>query len=48
MTPLCECGCGQPVKWNKLKKEWNKYLQHHHKRSKSYLKSKEAQLCECG
>ena len=29
--PLCSCGCGNLVKWNKEKKDWNKYINYHNK-----------------
>jgi len=31
---LCECGCGNPVTWNKRKRCWNKYICNHHCRGK--------------
>lgn len=30
-APLCECGCGKPVRWREDKKRWNKRIQNHHK-----------------
>lgn len=30
---LCPCGCGQPVKWNKVRKRWNKYIHGHNPRT---------------
>lgn len=38
--PLCACGCGQPVTFNKISKKWNKFVYAHHNRMQSY---KEAQ-----
>jgi 5-methylcytosine-specific restriction endonuclease McrA len=29
ITHLCDCGCGNKVKWNKNKKEWNKFVRGH-------------------
>ena len=31
--PKCKCGCNRPVKWNKIKKDWNIYLLGHANRS---------------
>jgi hypothetical protein len=28
-APLCACGCGQNVKWDKWKCEWNKFISGH-------------------
>lgn len=28
-VPLCICGCGKHVKWNKKKKQWNMYINGH-------------------
>lgn len=28
-APLCECGCGKPVKWNKNYRRWNERIQYH-------------------
>lgn len=28
-APLCECGCGKLVKWNKRRKRWNYRIQYH-------------------
>ncbi len=30
--PLCKCKCGEPVKWNKGKNCWNKYINYHSRR----------------
>lgn len=30
--PLCGCGCGESVKWNKKEKKWNKYIHGHYVR----------------
>jgi hypothetical protein len=35
ITPLCECGCGQPVGRNKAKGVWNKFRHGHNSRSSS-------------
>lgn len=34
LPPLCACGCGDPVKWNKRKKCWNKFIYGHNRRGK--------------
>lgn len=31
-APLCNCGCGEKVKWNKSKKRWNKFIKGHERR----------------
>jgi len=28
-APLCACGCGNPVKWDKWHKRWNNYINGH-------------------
>lgn len=28
-APLCKCGCGHPVSWNRAKNKWNAYLADH-------------------
>jgi len=28
-APLCRCGCGKPVTWNKWRNRWNTYLKGH-------------------
>jgi very-short-patch-repair endonuclease len=33
-TPLCACGCGLFVKWNKNKKQWNIFIYSHNLRNK--------------
>lgn len=40
--PLCACGCGERVKWNKYKKKWNIYLKAHHWRG--VTRSKQTRL----
>jgi very-short-patch-repair endonuclease len=57
-APLCACGCGNYVNWNKQKKKWSKYLPNHildvfHKRSVAKTKEKkmlagDPPLCLCG
>jgi len=52
-APLCACGCGNPVKWVKWCKRWNKYIHGHNekgrKRSPKWkLLEVEAPLCKCG
>ena len=50
-APLCKCGCGQKVKWNKWKNRWNEYLYAHNSRGKNWEPKppdNEAPLCECG
>lgn len=57
-APLCACGCGERVKWNKRKKKWNKFIHRHNLKGKNnpsygkdkYAKEKvkEAPLCACG
>ena len=49
MEHLCECGCGERVKWNKQYKRWNRFIKGHHGRSAAYWKTQGTpQLCECG
>lgn len=31
--PLCQCGCGQPVKGNWARKSWSRYIVGHHRNS---------------
>lgn len=35
-TPLCKCGCGQPVDWNKRKNGWNLYVGGHYRPKRPY------------
>ncbi len=51
-SPLCKCGCGEPVKWNKSKKRWNIFLSNHQARNKNYHENYRKQfetppLCKC-
>jgi len=41
LPPLCACGCGERVKWNKDKKNWNIYVPYHHLRGKRRVFTKE-------
>jgi hypothetical protein len=34
--PLCECGCGLPVKWDKNGKVWNRWRPGHSHRSQGW------------
>ena len=34
LAPLCTCGCNQKVKWNKITKQWNKYVNFHMNKGK--------------
>lgn len=43
-APLCKCGCGQEVKWNKHSKRWNSILKGH----TSPCKKPNLCLCGCG
>ena len=36
--PLCKCGCGSEVKWDKKAKKWNKYIRWHQGKNSSYHK----------
>lgn len=50
-APLCECGCGQPVKWNKRYHRWNRFINYHTFRVFQWgmIKDKgEPPLCKCG
>jgi len=49
-APLCACGCGERVKWNKQYKRWNRFINGHNNRGILYwTEQKEApKLCECG
>lgn len=38
--PLCACGCGEPVRFNKKYKKWNKYLKEHKGRAKKAIPNK--------
>jgi len=44
---LCDCGCGERVKWDKWKRKWNKFIFGHRGRVKRPSDS-EAPLCNCG
>ena len=35
-NPLCACGCGKHVKWNKWNKKWNKFLFGHANKGKKW------------
>jgi hypothetical protein len=46
---LCECGCGQQVKWSVKNKCWNRFISGHNKGRLGMGKSKTPpQPCECG
>ncbi len=32
MIPKCKCGCKQKVNWNRKKKDWNTFVNHHNSR----------------
>jgi hypothetical protein len=36
--PLCTCGCGESVTWNKGKRKWNKYINKHWVKCPKYWK----------
>jgi len=52
MPPLCECGCGEFVVWNKKKKCWNTYIKNHCHRGGDYSNRVNAKQpycqCKCG
>ena len=49
MDHLCECGCGEKVKWSKQNKRWNKYVLYHGNRGDQYKhRHTLPKLCECG
>jgi len=35
-TPLCKCGCGKLVMWNRRKNHWNLYCQGHYRPKQPY------------
>jgi hypothetical protein len=48
-APLCKCGCGKEVGWDKRHKKWNQYLLGHGSRpKKKYIDYGDAPLCGCG
>ena len=40
-APLCKCGCGEKVFWDKWRKHWNIYLKGHHFRRMKFSFSEE-------
>jgi len=34
--PLCKCGCGESVKWNRRKKQWYVYIKGHYRQHQLY------------
>lgn len=54
-TPLCACGCGEKVKWNRNSRGWNKYIHCHFSRGIIYFETQRLlkeegppPLCACG
>lgn len=47
-APLCACGCGNKVTWNKWDRKWNMFLKGHRTSKQKYIPDKEGPLCECG
>lgn len=35
-APLCKCGCGNPVIWNRRKNRWNVYVDGHYRKDAAY------------
>ena len=35
VAPLCACGCGERVKWNKYEKRWNEFIAGHQNRKEN-------------
>ena len=42
--PLCECGCGKKVKWNRQKEKWNRFLYCHNRRGKKLTEEHKRKL----
>lgn len=38
--PLCKCGCGKPVSWNRRKNKWNAYVVGHYRPKRPYQSRK--------
>ena len=49
MEHLCECGCGERVKWNKQYKRWNRFINRNNQRTQRYWnKQQKPRPCKCG
>jgi transposase-like protein len=35
-APVCKCGCGNQVEWNRTKNRWNKYVEGHYRQNMPY------------
>jgi hypothetical protein len=47
-APLCACGCGKQVTWDKRHKRWYKYFPDHCTNYNKIVEKGDAPLCACG
>lgn len=46
IIPLCECGCGEAVSWNKQANRWNRFIRGHNNRGKYFSKEHKRKISE--